>query len=92
MDYQIFLRVEAAVTVQQPRKRETFDASTQCFFCGADNSEQGRGYGGERGCDSCGKGGQGEPDEPVMAYHGKQLVYSKQAMADAAQAKGEAGQ
>jgi len=56
---------------------ETFDASTQCFFCGADNSTEGRGYGGERCCRSCGKGGFGEPDEPYMAYHGKKIIYSR---------------
>jgi len=59
------------------RTAGTFDASTQCFFCGANNSEQGRGYGGERCCNSCGKGGFGEPDQPDMAYKGKVLIYSR---------------
>lgn len=45
-----------------------FDPSKQCFFCGANNENQGRGYGGERCCSKCGKGGFGEPDEPEMAY------------------------
>lgn len=75
------------MTVQQPRKLGQFDASTQCFFCGADNSEQGRGYGGERGCDSCGKGGLGEPDEETMAYKGKEIVYSKRAVRERSHAK-----
>lgn len=46
-----------------------FDFANRCCFCGADNSHQARGYGGERLCD-CGKGGYGEPDEPTMAYKG----------------------
>jgi|SRR6266850_3202762 len=62
------------------KARGTFDASTRCFFCGADNSEQQRGYGGERGCSSCGKGGLGEPDEETMAYKGKKIVYSREAL------------
>lgn len=56
--------------------KRIFDASTQCFFCGEDNSEQMRGYGGERGCDHCGQGGQGEPDLPQMAYRHKIIMFS----------------
>jgi hypothetical protein len=45
-----------------------FNVEKQCCFCGADNSNQPRGYAGERLCVVCGKGGNGEPDEPSMAY------------------------
>lgn len=47
-----------------------FDPATQCFFCGADNRYCCAGYGGERFCNTCDKGGRGEPDEPFMAYKG----------------------
>ena len=47
-----------------------FDTGKFCCFCGADNSNQPRGYGGERGCGECGKGGEGQRDEKYMAYKG----------------------
>jgi hypothetical protein len=46
----------------------TFDFSKQCCFCGANNEKGTVGYGGERCCPTCGKGGDGEPDEAWMAY------------------------
>jgi hypothetical protein len=45
-----------------------FDYAHLCCFCGKDNSNDPRGYAGERFCHHCGKGGNGEPDEPEMAY------------------------
>jgi hypothetical protein len=47
---------------------ETFDIRKQCCFCGANNEHEVRGYAGERECRSCGHGGDGEPDLPVMFY------------------------
>ncbi len=44
--------------------------TAQCCFCGSDNRNGLVGYAGERVCPSCGKGGNGEPDEPQMAYKG----------------------
>jgi hypothetical protein len=46
----------------------TFNVSKQCCFCGKNNEKDPIGYAGERCCSSCGKGGNGEPDEPIMAY------------------------
>lgn len=46
-----------------------FDFKRQCCFCGANNESDPVGYAGERCCRTCGKGGDGEPDELVMAYH-----------------------
>lgn len=40
----------------------------KCCFCGSDNYAGAVGYAGERVCPTCGKGGHGEPDEPIMAY------------------------
>jgi hypothetical protein len=45
-----------------------FDFARQCCFCGANNENGEVGYGGERACPTCGKGGDGEPDEKYMAY------------------------
>jgi hypothetical protein len=47
---------------------DQFDFAHLCCFCGKDNSDDPRGYAGERCCHHCGKGGFGEPDEPEMAY------------------------
>jgi len=55
----------------------TFDFSTQCCFCGADNTDGCIGYAGERTCSTCGFGGNGEPDKPRMAYHGKVHIHSR---------------
>lgn len=51
---------------------EEFDIGKQCCFCGANNQTSFRewGYGGERFCSDCGRGGNGEPDLPFMAYKG----------------------
>ena len=44
-------------------------APRQCCFCGAvHDKEAACGYAGEIQCDVCGKGGNGEPDEPGMFY------------------------
>ncbi len=48
--------------------KRNFDTSKQCCFCGENNERDPVGYAGERCCHSCGKGGNGEPDEPIMAY------------------------
>ena len=40
---------------------------THCCFCGAYNADDLVGYAGERVCHVCGKGGQGEARDPVMA-------------------------
>lgn len=55
-----FLRHHEVVTWQR--------RLSKCCFCGADNHDGAVGYAGERVCPSCGKGGHGEPDEPLMAY------------------------
>jgi hypothetical protein len=56
----------------EPERRKdmnnNFDFSKHCCFCGKDNSHDPVGYAGERMCRSCGKGGNGEPDEARMAY------------------------
>jgi len=42
---------------------------SQCCFCGAVHlPHEPMGYGGEKNCHVCGKGGFGEPDEPDMFY------------------------
>lgn len=55
----------------------SFDFGKQCCFCGANNESKEFGYGGERHCNTCGKGGSGEPDEERMAYKGNLLTHSK---------------
>lgn len=47
-----------------------FDTGKSCSFCGADIRDCVRGYAGEPCCRTCGKGGEGEPDEGYMAYKG----------------------
>lgn len=53
---------------------EGVNPSTHCCFCGAAHRQpitlSDRGYAGEPVCETCGKGGQGEPDEAKMAYRG----------------------
>lgn len=50
-------------------KTSEFNAHLQCCFCGAFHDlRQPRGYAGEIQCLTCGKGGNGEPDEPNMFY------------------------
>ena len=56
--------------LQAPPAEPRFDFGKQCCFCGANNENGTIGYAGERTCSNCGKGGFGEPDEPVMAYKG----------------------
>jgi hypothetical protein len=58
-----------------------FDIHTRCCFCGADNRHEPVGYGGERSCRECGKGGNGERDEPVMAYRTKSRLDIWQSLA-----------
>lgn len=44
-------------------------APAQCCFCGAVHRQgEPMGYAGEKQCDVCGKGGNGEPDEQGMFY------------------------
>jgi hypothetical protein len=50
-----------------------FDYAHLCCFCGEDNRDDPKGYAGERCCHHCGKGGDGEPDEPNMAYKNYRL-------------------
>lgn len=49
-------------------KFPTFDATKQCCWCGNDNTKGIVGYGGERSCDVCGWGGDGDKDVPCMYY------------------------
>jgi hypothetical protein len=49
-------------------EKPKFDPGKQCFFCGANNELEPRGYAGERTCGECGFGGYGEPDNPSMFY------------------------
>ena len=52
-------------------EKKEFDFSRQCCFCGEDNSNDPRGYAGERCCSHCNMGGFGEPDLEYMAYENK---------------------
>ena len=45
-----------------------FTTARQCCWCGSDNTKGAVGYAGERGCLTCGWGGDGEPDVPCMFY------------------------
>ena len=45
-----------------------FDPCRQCHWCGSDNTGGTTGYAGERGCPTCGWGGDGAPDVPCMFY------------------------
>ncbi len=45
-----------------------FSAKRQCCWCGNDNRNGVPGYAGERGCPTCGWGGNGERDVPCMFY------------------------